>query len=64
MRHHFFGTTIAAAIDARIESSPFLVYKMFTGFAYLVGTLLLVILRINLRKNMSMNILKASNDKV
>lgn len=60
----FFGSTVAAAIDARVETLPILVYKRFAGFAHLVGSLLLVVLRMKLGKNMPTKALEASNNKV
>lgn len=45
-----FGISIASAIESSAHAEPYFVYKMFTGIAYLVGGIILVILKIRLTK--------------
>ncbi|KAI8355610.1 major facilitator superfamily domain-containing protein [Choanephora cucurbitarum] len=44
-----FGITIASAIETSANAEPYFSYKMFTGVVYLVGGIILVILKIKIR---------------
>jgi hypothetical protein len=44
-----FGPSIASAIQTGVET-PFLVYKIFAGFTYVLGGLILIVLKIRLSK--------------
>ncbi|CAO0791362.1 unnamed protein product [Mucor circinelloides] len=46
-----FGANIASAIETGVNSAPFFSYKMFSGVAWLLGTLLLIILKFRINKN-------------
>ncbi|CAO3594044.1 unnamed protein product [Absidia cylindrospora] len=46
-----FGPSIASAIQIHVET-PFLVYKIFTGFTYVLGGLILLVLRVRLNRNL------------
>ncbi|KAI8636466.1 major facilitator superfamily domain-containing protein [Parasitella parasitica] len=46
-----FGSNIASAIEAGVGSEPFFSYKMFSGVAYLVAAIILVILKLRLNRN-------------
>lgn len=46
-----FGTNISSAIEAGVSSQPFLTYKLFSGAAWLLGTLLLVLLKFRINRN-------------
>ncbi|KAL9544195.1 hypothetical protein MBANPS3_007744 [Mucor bainieri] len=46
-----FGSNIASAIEAGVSSEPFFSYKMFSGVAYLVATITLVVLKLRLNRN-------------
>ncbi|KAI8096594.1 major facilitator superfamily domain-containing protein [Halteromyces radiatus] len=43
-----FGPNLAAAVESSVHSYSFLTYKLFTGMAYVVGTLVLLYLKIKL----------------
>ncbi|KAG2190655.1 hypothetical protein INT46_010219, partial [Mucor plumbeus] len=45
-----FGISIASAIESSAHAEPYFAYKMFTGVAYLVGGIILVVLKIRLNK--------------
>ncbi|KAF1801541.1 major facilitator superfamily domain-containing protein [Mucor lusitanicus] len=45
-----FGISIASAIETGAHAEPYLTYKMFTGVTYLVGGIILVILKLRLTK--------------
>ncbi|KAI8370236.1 major facilitator superfamily domain-containing protein [Blakeslea trispora] len=47
-----FGSNIASAIESGVSSAPFFSYKMFAGVAYLVGAILLLILKLKLDRNL------------
>lgn len=46
-----FGSNIASAIEAGVSSAPFFSYKMFSGVAYLIAAITLVILKLKLDRN-------------
>ncbi|KAL0138423.1 major facilitator superfamily domain-containing protein [Mucor lusitanicus] len=46
-----FGTNISSAIEAGVNSQPFLSYKLFSGVVWLLGTLLLVVLKFKINRN-------------
>lgn len=46
-----FGSNIASAIETGAGSSPFFTYKMFTGVAYLSGSLIHIYLKFRMNKN-------------
>ncbi|EPB92896.1 hypothetical protein HMPREF1544_00335 [Mucor circinelloides 1006PhL] len=46
-----FGISIASAIETGAHAEPYLTYKMFTGVTYLVGGIILVILKLRLAKS-------------
>ncbi|KAI9484010.1 MAG: major facilitator superfamily domain-containing protein [Benjaminiella poitrasii] len=46
-----FGANIASAIESGAHSRPFLSYKLFSGVAFLVGTIILIVLKLRLNKN-------------
>jgi hypothetical protein len=46
-----FGSNIASAIESGVNSAPFFSYKMFAGIAYLVAAVILVILKLNIDRN-------------
>lgn len=43
-----FGISISSAIETGINAEPYLTYKMFTGVTYLVGGLILIVLKIQI----------------
>jgi hypothetical protein len=43
-----FGISIASAIETGANAEPYMTYKMFTGVTYLVGGLLLIVLKIKI----------------
>lgn len=45
-----FGISIASAIETGVDAEPYFTYKMFTGVTYLVGGIILVILKLRLTK--------------
>lgn len=45
-----FAISIASAIEAAAHAQPYLVYKLFTGIAYLVGGVILVLLKLKMTK--------------
>ncbi|OBZ87742.1 putative transporter ESBP6 [Choanephora cucurbitarum] len=47
-----FGSNIASAVESSVSSAPFFSYKMFAGVAYLIGAILLLILKLNLNRNL------------
>ncbi|KAI7880218.1 MFS general substrate transporter [Lichtheimia hyalospora FSU 10163] len=47
-----FGPSIASAIQTRVETEPYLTYKIFTGFVYVLGGLILIILKIRMTKSL------------
>ncbi|CAO3591427.1 unnamed protein product [Absidia cylindrospora] len=46
-----FGPNIASAIQNAVNTEPFLTYKLFAGAAFLVGALILMVLKIKLDRN-------------
>lgn len=46
-----FGPNIASAIENHVDSAPYFSYKMFAGTAYVLGALILFILKIRLNRN-------------
>ncbi|KAI8331708.1 major facilitator superfamily domain-containing protein [Chlamydoabsidia padenii] len=46
-----FGPSIASGIQVHVET-PFLVYKIFTGFTYVLGGLILLVLKIRMTKSL------------
>ncbi|KAG1302008.1 hypothetical protein G6F64_011304 [Rhizopus arrhizus] len=46
-----FGPNIASAIESGVNSTPYFSYKMFTGVAYLVGAVFILILRLRLSRD-------------
>ncbi|ORZ12218.1 major facilitator superfamily domain-containing protein [Absidia repens] len=46
-----FGPSIASGIQVHVET-PFLVYKIFTGFTYVLGGLILLVLKFRLTKSL------------
>lgn len=50
-----FGSNIASAIQSSV-ATPFLTYKMFTGVSFLVGAIILMILRFRLTKRLFVKI--------
>ncbi|KAG0780579.1 hypothetical protein G6F22_009537 [Rhizopus arrhizus] len=46
-----FGPNIAGAIESGVNSTPYFSYKMFTGVAYLVGAVFILILRLRLSRD-------------
>lgn len=47
-----FGPTVSTAIESNIDVQPFLTFKMFSGFAYLAGSLLLIVLKLRADRRM------------
>ncbi|KAI8880307.1 MFS general substrate transporter, partial [Backusella circina FSU 941] len=47
-----FGTNIASAIQEHTNTPPFFVYKIFTGFAYVLCTVFLILLRLRVNKKL------------
>ncbi|KAI9486309.1 MAG: major facilitator superfamily domain-containing protein [Benjaminiella poitrasii] len=45
-----FGVTIASAIETSVQSQPYLTYKIFTGVVYIVGGVILIILKLKITK--------------
>jgi predicted MFS family arabinose efflux permease len=45
-----FGTNIASAIQDNTNTPPFFIYKLFTGVAYVLSTVFLIILRLRVNK--------------
>jgi hypothetical protein len=43
-----FGISIASAIETGANAEPYMTYKMFAGVTYLVGGLLLIVLKIKI----------------
>ncbi|CAO3631942.1 unnamed protein product [Cunninghamella blakesleeana] len=46
-----FGPNIASAIENGVDSPPYFSYKMFAGTAYILGALILFILKVRLDRN-------------
>ncbi|KAL7322518.1 hypothetical protein PS15p_211509 [Mucor circinelloides] len=46
-----FGPTVATAIEAKANASPFFTFKMFTGACYLAGVSLLMVLKLRINTN-------------
>jgi hypothetical protein len=46
-----FGPSIASGIQVQVDN-PFLVYKIFTGFTYVLGGLILLALKIKMTKGL------------
>jgi MFS family permease len=46
-----FGPNIASAIEAGVNSPPYFSYKMFSGVCYLVGAVILIILKFKINRN-------------
>ncbi|KAI8394330.1 major facilitator superfamily domain-containing protein [Radiomyces spectabilis] len=46
-----FGPSIASAIEGAVDSEPFLSYKLFTGISFILGGVVLIILKLRLNKN-------------
>ncbi|CAO3647405.1 unnamed protein product [Mucor hiemalis] len=46
-----FGPNIASAIEAGVNSPPYFSYKMFAGVAYLIASVLLLVLKLRLNRN-------------
>jgi MFS family permease len=46
-----FGSNIASAIQSGVNAAPFISYKMFTGVVYVIGALILIVLKLRLNKN-------------
>lgn len=46
-----FGPNIASAIESSVSSAPFFSYKMFSGIAYTVAFIILLILKLRLDRN-------------
>ncbi|KAG1506010.1 hypothetical protein G6F47_010929 [Rhizopus delemar] len=46
-----FGPNISSAIETGVSSEPYFSYKMFTGVAYLLGSLILIVLKLRLDRN-------------
>ncbi|KAI8637727.1 major facilitator superfamily domain-containing protein [Parasitella parasitica] len=46
-----FGSNIASAIETGVSSAPFFSYKMFAGVAWLMGAILLIILKFKINRN-------------
>ncbi|KAI8369713.1 major facilitator superfamily domain-containing protein [Blakeslea trispora] len=46
-----FGSNISSAIETAVTDRPYLTYKLFGGFAYLTGAILLIVLKFRLNKN-------------
>ncbi|CEI97697.1 hypothetical protein RMCBS344292_11824 [Rhizopus microsporus] len=47
-----FGPNIASAIETGVSSTPFFSYKMFTGVAYLLSAVFILILRLRLSRRL------------
>ncbi|KAI7904339.1 major facilitator superfamily domain-containing protein [Cokeromyces recurvatus] len=45
-----FGSTIASSIESAVQSSSFFTYKMFAGITYLIGAIILIVLKFRLNK--------------
>ncbi|KAI7900956.1 major facilitator superfamily domain-containing protein [Cokeromyces recurvatus] len=45
-----FGITIAGAIEANAHAQPYLAYKLFTGVVYIVGGIILIVLKLKITK--------------
>lgn len=43
-----FGISIASAIESTVNAEPYFSYKMFTGVTYLVGGIILVVLKVKI----------------
>ncbi|KAI8069173.1 major facilitator superfamily domain-containing protein [Gongronella butleri] len=46
-----FGPNIASAIESSVSSPPYFSYKMFSGAAYLLGALILCVLKLRINRN-------------
>jgi MFS family permease len=46
-----FGSNISSVIEAGVSSEPYFSYKMFAGVAYLLGSLILIVLKLRLDRN-------------
>ncbi|KAI9270692.1 major facilitator superfamily domain-containing protein [Phascolomyces articulosus] len=51
-----FSPTIASAIESRVVSEPYLVYKIFCGVTYIVGGLFLIVLKIRMTHSLIVKI--------
>ncbi|CDH49487.1 mfs transporter [Lichtheimia corymbifera JMRC:FSU:9682] len=47
-----YGPSIASAIQTRVDTEPYLTYKIFTGFVYVLGGLILIVLKIRMTKSL------------
>ncbi|RCH88532.1 hypothetical protein CU097_005782 [Rhizopus azygosporus] len=47
-----FGPNIASAIESSVNSTPFFSYKMFTGVAYFLSAIFILILRLRLSRRL------------
>jgi hypothetical protein len=47
-----FAISIASAIETAAHAQPYLVYKLFTGIAYLVAGVILVLLKLKMTKGL------------
>ncbi|KAI8393540.1 major facilitator superfamily domain-containing protein [Radiomyces spectabilis] len=46
-----FGPSISSAIETHVNAEPYFTYKMFAGLAYVIGGVILVILKMKMCKN-------------
>lgn len=46
-----YGPSIASAVESTVRPQPYLTYKVFTGVVYLLGFLLLVVLKLRMTKS-------------
>lgn len=47
-----YGPSIASAIQTGVDTEPYLTYKIFTGFVYVLGGLILIVLKIRMTKSL------------
>lgn len=46
------GPNIASAVETSLNAEPYLVYKVFAGVTYLLGGLILAVLKIKMTKSL------------
>ncbi|KAG2224557.1 hypothetical protein INT45_004402 [Circinella minor] len=51
-----FGPSIASAVESTVDAEPYLAYKVFTGVVYLLGGLILCVLKVRMTKSVFANI--------
>ncbi|KAI9498501.1 major facilitator superfamily domain-containing protein [Zychaea mexicana] len=51
-----FGPSIASAVESAVDAEPYLTYKVFTGVVYILGGLILSVLKVRMTKSVFANI--------